>query len=243
MVEQDSVNVLIIDRNNNAEQVIETIRKHGKKVKIVKIIEVPSILPDFIDEDMENYISLSDIPEGVDLLYPFTAHPDFSIHSGFLAKNRGIPVLLFPEIDPITRQLGLKREVERITEGKVCVIAPKTTCSITPSSTLNCSKFNIFAEELGVPELSVKIDKKTGTIEKIMVHRGAPCGATWGVAKLLIGTHYSDAVRRAGLLTQSYCAGTRGYDLIKGAGSIYTSAKIHAKAVERALKKALKTDK
>ncbi len=243
MGEQDSVNVLIIDRNNNAEQVIETIQKHGKKVKIVKIIEVPSILPDFIDEDMENYISLSDIPEGVDILYPFTAHPDFSIHSGFLAKNRGIPVLLFPEIDPITRQLGLKREVERITEGKVCVIAPKTTCSITPSSTLNCSKFNIFAEELGVPELSVKIDEKTGTIEKIVVHRGAPCGATWGVAKLLIGTHYSDAVRRAGLLTQSYCAGTRGYDLIKGAGSIYTAAKIHAKAVERALKKALKANK
>ncbi len=243
MNEQDFVKVLIIDRNNNAEQVIQTVQKYGKKVNIVKIIEVPSILPDFIDEDIENYISLSDIPEGVDILYPFTAHPDFSIHSGFLAKNKGIPVLLFPDIDPITRQLGLKREVERITEGKVFVIAPKTTCSITPITTMNCSKFNIFAEELGIPELSIKIDEKTGILKKVLVHRGAPCGATWGVAELLIGTHYTNAVRRAGLLTQSYCAGTRGYDLIKGAGSIYTAAKIHAKAVERAFKKALKTNK
>jgi len=243
MNEQEFVKVLIIDRNNNAEQVIETIHKHGKNVKIIKIIEVPSILPDFIDEDIENYIPLNDIPEDVDILYPFTAHPDFSIHSGFLAKEKGIHVLLFPEIDPATRQLGLKREVERITEGKVCVIAPKTTCAITPISTMDCSKFNIFAEELGMPELSIKIDEKTGTIEKVVVHRGAPCGATWGVADLLVGTHYSDVVRRAGLLTQSYCAGTRGYDLIKGAGSIYTAAKIHAKAVERALKKGLKTDK
>ena len=79
-----------------------------------------------------------------------------------------------------------------------------------------------------------------GKISRVKVVRGAPCGATWGVAKRLIGHPADDAARKIGLETQFYCtADPAGWDPLYGKSPVHFAGKIHDKELQKAIKKVL----
>jgi len=77
-----------------------------------------------------------------------------------------------------------------------------------------------------------------GRISRVNVVRGAPCGATWEVAKRLIGHPADDAARKIGLETQFYCtADPAGWDPLYGKSPVHFAGKIHDKELQKAIKK------
>ncbi len=79
-----------------------------------------------------------------------------------------------------------------------------------------------------------------GKISGINVARGAPCGATWKAASKINGYHVEDAAVRIGLETQFFCsADPAGWDPIYGKSPVHFAGKVHNKALESAIKKAM----
>lgn len=79
-----------------------------------------------------------------------------------------------------------------------------------------------------------------GKISNVKVIRGAPCGATWEVARRLVGHPVEDAVRKIGLETQFYCfADPAGWDPIYGKSPVHFAGKIHSKELQKAIEKVM----
>ena len=79
-----------------------------------------------------------------------------------------------------------------------------------------------------------------GLIAEVIVLRGAPCGATWDVAKRMIGVSVTDAARKIGLDTQFFCsADPAGWDPIYAKSPVHFAGKVHSHALQIALERAL----
>jgi hypothetical protein len=84
------------------------------------------------------------------------------------------------------------------------------------------------------------VEVEDGKIANVKVIRGAPCGATWEVARRLLGHPAEDAVRKIGLETQFYCfADPGGWDPIYGKSPVHFAGKIHSKQLKKAIEAVL----
>jgi len=97
----------------------------------------------------------------------------------------------------------------------------------TPSPTLlpNVISLTCFCSEdivdiFGRPRFELKIE--SGVIKKVKVITTAPCGATFEVAKKLIGLNIEEAPQKAGLYAQFYCTGKK--DTLHCAGMMHLNA-------------------
>ncbi|MBP2029859.1 hypothetical protein J2755_000793 [Methanohalophilus levihalophilus] len=217
----------VIMRGKYGERLVETIRQYSS-LDIV-VTEIPSNLPDFIDEPDEYFSTLEIDPEvfNTDILITYSLHPDLTPEIVREAAKHGVKSVIVPggvqkaplsELKQIASEYGIHVEVDEI----CCTIGE------SPDNLAFTSRF-------GIPEFEVSVSD--GKISDVKVTKGAPCGSTWQMANNIIGTAVEDAPAKAGLLIQQYpCRAVRGQE-----GGIHKSAEIHKKAMEDALKK-LKKD-
>jgi len=80
------------------------------------------------------------------------------------------------------------------------------------------------------------VEVAEGKIQKILVRRGAPCGATWEAASRVIGRDVSEAPTRFGLEIQFSCsADPAGWDPIYGKSPVHFAGHIHGAALKKAI--------
>lgn len=78
---------------------------------------------------------------------------------------------------------------------------------------------------------------KSGSVARVDVIRGAPCGATWEAARWISGCSAADAAVRIGLAAQFFCsADPSAWDPITGHSPVHYAGEFHMAAVRRALK-------
>ena len=83
------------------------------------------------------------------------------------------------------------------------------------------------------------MDVADGTITRMEVIRGAPCGATWEAATHVVGLAAREAVIRIGLKTQFFCmADPSGWDPIYGTSPVHFAREAHKAALKRAVHEA-----
>ncbi len=88
----------------------------------------------------------------------------------------------------------------------------------------------------GIPEFSVKV--AGNKVMGIDVIRGAPCGATWEVARKMAGLSPEEAVNKIGLEVQYFCtADPAGWDPIYQKSPVHIAGDNHFAAFKKALKK------
>jgi hypothetical protein len=212
----------VIARGKYGDRLIDTLCQHSDFT--VKTASLPARLPDFLDEP-EEFVKRLDINPDVfnaDIIITYSLHPDITPVIARMAGKAGVSSLIVPggtsrvspvEMEKIASEYGIYIEVDEI----CCTLPEKKETA--PYSSL-----------FGLPEFEVST--KNGYIFDVRVLKGAPCGSTWKMAEKLIGTRVEDAPAKAGLLIQQYpCRAVRGQ-----LGGIHESAKLHKKAMEKALK-------
>ncbi len=96
-----------------------------------------------------------------------------------------------------------------------------------------------YGELFGAPEL--KVWAENGRLTRLVVVRGAPCGATWQAAKRVRGLPIREAVMRIGLETQFFCsADPSGWDPLYGKSPVHFAGHVHGRALGRAIEEAVK---
>jgi len=203
---------------------LETILRHTD-FQVVSV-EVPEVLPDFI-EDPEEFVKDLNLDPKIfqaDLLILYTLHPDLTPEIVRMAGEMGVKAAIIPggigragsigELEKIADKYGIHIEVDEI-----CCTLEK--CGIP--------EVDEFAKKLGRPELEVQT--KDGRISRVNVLRGSPCGATWHAAEGVVGKSVAEAPSMTGLFCQQYpCRAVRGTP-----GGIHTSGDLHKDAMEKAL--------
>jgi hypothetical protein len=190
---------------------IRNIEENGPKDWIVNSWQAPPILPPMID-DPEDFLP-DNYPES-DLILSF-------------AELKGVAELL-PEIARLSKAkavivavnnetwlpLGLGRQLRGwLSDMNVVCATPRPLCSLTESDfgvtrheriPFNSPEIAAFARHFGKPDLNIKIDEESNTIESAVVIRDAVCGNTRHVAEQLIGLPTSEVLDKAGLLHKHY---------------------------------------
>jgi len=214
----------VVRRGKYGERLLETILRHTD-FQVVSV-EVPEVLPDFI-EDPEEFVKDLNLDPKIfqaDLLILYTLHPDLTPEIVRMAGEMGVKAAIIPggigragsigELERIADKYGIHIEVDEI-----CCTLEK--CGIP--------EVDEFAKKLGRPELEVQT--KDGRISRVNVLRGSPCGATWHAAEGVVGKSVAEAPSMTGLFCQQYpCRAVRGTP-----GGIHTSGDLHKDAMERAL--------
>lgn len=204
--------IMVFQQNGSGEKKISGLRKYGKDLFELEVINIDEMLPLVLD-DTSAYL-----PEDMhcDLVLDFLRHNDLSTDLADRCLKSKIPV---------------------IASGKKIVgkkaITPPTCCGLPRQDGLGS-----YGDLFGAPEFDVEIEN--GMISGVKILRGAPCGATWEAAKRLIGHPADDAVRKIGLETQFYCyADPSGWDPIYGKSPVHFAGKIHSKELQKAIEKIL----
>lgn len=135
-----------------------------------------------------------DLPE-CDLYISYVRHPDVAL--AIIEKQK--PVILGVSFGP-----GFLRQAKEINEN---IIAPVTMCSLEDNTWV--PEINEFAKVFGRPSFEVKV-RDDGTIDKVRVIRGSPCGSTVAASAELPGTQLSpDQLRHYGLRICHFCRAPR----------------------------------
>ena len=215
----------VILRGKYGSRLVDTVR--SKTDMEVIVAEIPTYLPDFIDEPDE-FFSTLDFDMKVfdaDIIITYSLHPDITPEIARMAGRAGVCALIVPggaskapvkELEDISKEYGIFIEVDEI------------CCNVESDPTTD--DFTCF---FGNPVLDVEI--KDGKVSKVNVIRGAPCGSTWYMAEALVGTPIEEAGPKAGLLVSQYpCRAVRGQ-----MGGIHESSELHKQEIEAAIKRKL----
>lgn len=200
--------LVIFQQKESGKLKIDGLRKYGAEYFDMTIVNIDDELPLVLD-DTSDYL-----PETLDcdLVLDFFKHNDLSTDLADLCKKMNIPVI------------GSGKKLP----GKGA-ITPPTCCGLPRLEGLG-----YYGEYFGAPEFSVEVED--GVVTDVTVLRGAPCGATWEVARRLIGHPADDAARKAGLDTQFYCyADPSSWDPIYGKSPVHFAGKIHDKQLQKAI--------
>lgn len=130
-----------------------------------------------------------------DLYISYVRHPDVAL----AIVEMGKPVILGVSFGP-----GFLRQAKGINEN---IVAPPTMCSLEDNTWV--PEINEFAKVFGRPVFEVTV-KDNGTIEKVRVLRGSPCGSTVEASKELPGTNLSpEQLQHYGLRICHFCRAPR----------------------------------
>ena len=212
----------VIVRKGERKQDIEMFSRFFR----VLIHELPRELPELIDEP-SNFLKLpSDF--NPDMIVSFADHPDINLELIRQASMRNIGLIIFSGGSRSGSLAQLKKEGDKL---GVKVLWEEICCS-TPR--IEDKRFKEFFEHFGAPEVEVELDGDV--IKEVRVLRSAFCGATYFVAEKIKGLKIDEAPTKAGYYTQIFpCMASRGIE-----GGIHRAARAHKRAVERAIKRAMR---
>lgn len=203
--------LVVFQQNGSAEQKIRGIREHGRHIEIVRIFDITTALPDFIEQPAEY------IPDDLacDLVLDFLRHPDLAEYLAELCRRHGIPL---------------------VASGKKTkdALTPFTCCGLGKNT-----KLGAYGEQFGFPEF--KVELRDNRINRIEVRRGAPCGATWDVLPRIVGTPVARAVSDLAREVQYICkADPSSFDPISGKSPLHYAGEVHIAALTKAIAEAEK---
>ena len=159
------------------------------------VYEAPRGLPAIV-EDASRYLP-SSLPD-VDVLIAVGLHPDLLMGLVDLIARSNVEALIVPLEDREWCPPGLRRQVaERLEELGVESAFPKPFCSLSP---LGLKRVDAFIERYRVGRPIVEVELEGSIVRRATVVRSAPCGATWYIARQLIGRRVEeldDVVSRA----------------------------------------------
>lgn len=202
--------LMIFQQNGSGRLKIDGLRKYGEQYFEMTIVDIDEVLPLVLDDTSDYLPTVLDC----DLVLDFFKHNDLSTDLAALCQKLGIPVI------------GSGKKIP----GKGA-ITPPTCCGLPRLEGLG-----YYGKYFGAPEFNIEVEE--GIVKNVEVARGAPCGATWEVARRLIGHPVEDAARKVGLETQFYCyADPSGWDPIYGKSPVHFAGKIHDKQMQKAIKK------
>ncbi len=199
--------LLIFQQAGSGDKKIAGIDHYGHDLEIVANYDLPTALPDFI-EDPEEYFPDSLVG---DLILNFLKHPDLADYLVELANRLKIPI---------------------ITSGprKIGEISPFTCCGLA-----NRNDLGSYGQQFGVPEYEVYCDN-AGRISQVQVSHGASCGATWQVIAKLIGKTPDEALECVAREVQFLCmADPSSFDPVSGKSPVHFAGHLHHHALVKAL--------
>lgn len=201
--------ILVFQQRGSGEPKIAGVRKYGHGLYAIEIVHIDEPLPPVLD-DTQPYLPTV---ISADLVLDYLRHPDLSEDLARRCAALKIPVVAS----------GKKVKVSG-------VYTPPTCCGLSRPGRLG-----LYEERFGAPEIEVQVDN--GHIQKVMVRRGAPCGATWEAAEKMEGWPVEEAAVRYGLEVQYFCvADPSGWDPLYGKSPVHFAGHVHKKAMLRALK-------
>ena len=202
--------ITVFQQNGSGKSKIAGIKRFGKELFNLEIINIDEQLPCVIDDSgcyLPGHID-------ADLVLDYLKHPDLSYDLAILCRKLEIPIVAS----------GKKNTGAGAMNPSTCCMLPKHEI------------LGRYGKLFGAPEINIKING--GYVEKIDVVRGSPCGATWDAAKKIKGLSVEDAAIRFGLEVQFFCtANPASWDPITGKSPVHIAADIHTAAFNRCLKK------
>jgi hypothetical protein len=216
----------VVLKGKTRKKDVELMKEHFE----VNVFEIPSELPEFIEEP-ETFLQIPEEFFDVDMVVSYAVHPDINLELIRLAGEKGVGLVVLSGGSKAGSYIQLKKEGERrgvrVVWEEICCATPK----------LKDEKYSEFFEYFGMPEFEVKISDDR--IEYVEVKRSAFCGATFFVAEKIKGLDVNSAPSKAGYFTQIFpCYASRGID-----GGIHKAARVHKKAVEKAIERAKEKEK
>lgn len=206
----DLQRIMVFQQRGRAENKIAGIREYGGGQFQLDVVSVADDLPPVID-DARRYLP-KDI--SADLVLDYLVHPDLSADLAALCREKNIPIVAS----------GKKSSGKWAHTPPICCALPRH------------ASLGNYGRCFGAPDFEVVVNGDV--IEDVLVRRGAPCGATWKAAERLRGIAVEDAVLRMGLETQFFCtADPSGWDPIYGKSPVHFAGEMHARALDKALKK------
>jgi hypothetical protein len=164
------------------------------------------------------------------MIISYAAHPDINLGLIKKASQLGVGLIVFSGGKKAGSIIQLKREAEKL---GIKVIWEEICCA-TPKIE---GKYSEFFEYFGTPELEVEVEGNK--LVDARVKRTAFCGATFFVAEKIKGLSVDEAPVKAGYYTQIFpCYATRGVE-----GGIHKAARVHKRAVEKAIERAVAREK
>lgn len=200
--------ICVFQQKRSGENKIRGIEIFGEKRFIIKEISIDEDLPEIID-DSENYL-----PETIeaDLVIDYLKHPDLSYDLAALCKKLQIP------------EIATRKKIKND-----WTYSPPICCALSQHENLG-QYGNVF----GAPKYKVEVED--GKVSKVIVLRGAPCGATWDAAEEIIGMSPEEAIENIGIETQFCCtADPADWDPIYGKSPVHLAADFHKKALKKAV--------
>ncbi len=164
--------------------------KRTCKENVADIFDLPSVLP-YLLENPGKYMPC-DVPRH-DVLLVICIHEQILLEVLKRCKEWGTRAVIVPLEAPNWIRGGTITEARQICEKSGIEIAfPKPFCSLDPPAGTILETFRD-RFHTGCPEIEIKI--KDGKIEKAFVRTSAPCGATYYVARWLIGRSVKDNLK------------------------------------------------
>ncbi len=201
--------IMIFQQKGSAASKIAGMKRFGNGQFAMAIVDIDEELPAIIDD------ATPWLPKQIDadLVLDYLKHPDLSTDLAMLCQREGIPVVA---------------SGKKMTQGDA--ISPALCCMLASHDHLG-----IYGELFGTPEIDLTV--KDGIIEKVVVSRGAPCGATWDAARKIEGLDAENARIRYGLEVQFFCtADPASWDPINEKSPVHMAADIHGAAFRKSLR-------
>ncbi len=160
------------------------------------------------------------------------------IHIPSILKQYGVKAVIIPVEDPRWIRPGLQKQlVDEFLKNNIRPSFPKPFCRFQDTS---IELLREISEHMGRPKFSIKVSKE-GIITDVKVLRTSPCGASYYVAKRLIGCSADKAPRIASLIHSYYCTASQVIDPLIRDSLLHKSCYITMRAVKEAVEHALKT--
>ena len=196
----------------------------------IAVVELPAVLP-YLLEDPGRYVPRAVPPH--DVLIAINIHEQVLLEVLRSCRRWGTRGVVVPLEAPAWVGSGTIAEAERICQSLNVEIAfPKPFCTFSPRD-------GILAEfrktwRVGYPD--VELELKDGRIAKAYVNVSAPCGATYYVARWLLGKNREDDLKYDVISRRLHsfpCTASMAWDDTLGDTVMHQSGKAHFRILEQ----------
>ena len=222
------IRILVLVQGEYGERIVRNIMEKNPGNWAIEVVKLPKRLPQIIDEPDEF------LPAGLpsaDIVLSLGETPQAGQFVSAVVKKTGAKAAICPIDNNLWMPLGLKNQLQKELSALGAESAfPKPFCSLTETGSIYIDEF---AKHFGRPKLKVSCGK---VILGVEVLRGAPCGATFFMAKQCNGVRVDEAREKCALISHHYpCLASMDIDPELGDTLMHRSARIVYEEIERAV--------